>query len=479
MLRLSNCSLRTGQALAKRRHGIIVPLLKPNKPTNSMSSFRPVTLTRALHKLMERIVGRPGGVCIETKPQIHQAGLRPARSTLDTLMQVTSAVRRRKDGEKTAVVFTDCARAFDSVGHGCIVKALLHFGTERHLEAWMAGLLQERTAKVRVNNVLSEDVSLTCGVPQVSALGPVPFIVTVDSLSKRLDCIPVLQDGFFADGRTMVSTSADLSEIQRTIQHGLDCITNRPAEYCMEVSAEKAEYTLFGPRQKSLLSPREGEAALKEGRAPKLLGLTVQPHKRSTKHALSIEEAAGTQLTQVRQAIAPPEGGTTRDELRAFCLALVQNKMCYAVASWWFDTSLSDRERLGRVQAQAAHIVAGIPKAFERKDALREARLKTVSGVPHRRVLEYYLRLKAKGPVHTEGTSSIFPPERPIYVRRAMVQHSFSTIDSPERPHNATASQLARRVHFNTTTPGGLKADAPKEAQEGAHNAAHAAVQGF
>ncbi|KAH8617774.1 putative Reverse transcriptase (RNA dependent DNA polymerase) [Trypanosoma vivax] len=167
-------------------------------------------------------------------------------------MQVTSAARRRRDAERTAVVFTDCARAFDSVGHGCIVKALLHFGTERHLEAWMAGLLQERAAKMRVNNVLSEDNSLTRGVPHGSVLGPLPFIVAAGSLSGRLNCIPGLQHGFFADDLTIVCASACLSEIQQTIQQGLDCITNWSAEYYMEVSAEKTEHTLFGTRQTNL-----------------------------------------------------------------------------------------------------------------------------------------------------------------------------------------------------------------------------------
>ncbi|KAG8339489.1 hypothetical protein TRVL_09686 [Trypanosoma vivax] len=137
--------------------------------------------------------------------------------------------------------------------------------------------------------------------------------------------------------------------------------------------------------------------------------------------------------------------------------------MCYGVASCCFDGSLSDREGLERVQAQAAHIVAGVPKAANREDALREARLKTVSGVPHRRALEYYLRLKAKGPVHTKVVDSIFPPEHPIHVRLAKVQHLYSTIGSPEKPHDAKVLQWVRRVHFNITTPAGLKADAPEK----------------
>ncbi|KAG8339596.1 hypothetical protein TRVL_09575 [Trypanosoma vivax] len=188
----------------------------------------------------------------------------------------------------------------------------------------------------------------------------------------------------------------------------------------------------------------------------------MQPHKGLSKHALSMKAAPGTRLMQLRQ-VASPEWGPDREKLRAFYLALVQAKMCCGVASWWFDTSLSDRGRLKRVQTQAAHIVAGIPKAADREDALREARLKPINEVAHRRALEYYLRLKAKGPVHAKVADSIFPPERQIHVRLAKVQHLYSTIEGLEKPHDATVLQLVRRIRFNTTAPGGLKADAPEK----------------
>ncbi|KAG8340386.1 putative Reverse transcriptase (RNA dependent DNA polymerase) [Trypanosoma vivax] len=305
ILRLFNYSLRTDQVPAKWRDGIIVPLLKPNKPANSMAYFRPVTLTSTLCKLMERIVARRVKDCIEDKLQPQRAGFRPARSTVDTLMQVTSAVRRRKDGEKTTAAFIDYARAFDSVDHSCTVKGLLSFGVERHLVAWIAGFLKERTAKVRVNNVLSEDICLTCGVPQGSVLGPLLFIVAADSLSKRLNCIPGLQHGFIAEDLTIVCTSADLSEIQQTIQQGLDCITNWSAKYCMEVSAEKAEYTLSVARETNLLSLKVGETPLKEVRTPKLLGLAMQPRKGLSKHALATRAVANMRLMQLRAVSSP------------------------------------------------------------------------------------------------------------------------------------------------------------------------------
>ncbi|CCD16585.1 unnamed protein product [Trypanosoma congolense IL3000] len=163
------------------------------------------------------------------------------------------------------------------------------------------------------------------------------------------------------------------------------------------------------------------------------------------------------------QRMASPEWGPDREELRAFYPALVQAKVCYGIASWWFDTSLSDRERLEKVQAQAAHIVAGIPKAANRDDAMREARLKPMNGVAHRRALEYCQRLKAKGAVHAKIAESIFPPEHPIHVRLAKVKHLYRTMDGTGKKHDATVLKLFGRVTFNTTTPGGLKADAPEK----------------
>ncbi|CCD19406.1 retrotransposon hot spot protein (RHS), putative, (fragment), partial [Trypanosoma vivax Y486] len=188
----------------------------------------------------------------------------------------------------------------------------------------------------------------------------------------------------------------------------------------------------------------------------------MQPHKGPSVYVMCMKAAANTRLMQLR-AVASPEWGPEGEKLRAFYLALAQAKMCYGVASWWFDALLSDRERLERVQAQAPHIVAGIPKAANREGALCTTRAKPTDEVAHRRALEYYLRLKAKGPVHAKVADSSFPTERQIRIRLAKAQHLYSIIDSPEKPHDATASQLTRRVHFNITTPGDPKADAPRK----------------
>ncbi|KAH8612858.1 putative Reverse transcriptase (RNA dependent DNA polymerase) [Trypanosoma vivax] len=101
--------------------------MKTETARSSVASFRAVTLTSTMCKLMERIKARRVRDCDEDKLRPQRAGTKPKRSTLDTLMQVTRAVRRRKGGGKTQAVFIDYARAFFSVDHGCIVAGLLSF----------------------------------------------------------------------------------------------------------------------------------------------------------------------------------------------------------------------------------------------------------------------------------------------------------------------------------------------------------------
>ncbi|KAG8340985.1 hypothetical protein TRVL_08185 [Trypanosoma vivax] len=62
-----------------------------------------------------------------------------------------------------------------------------------------------------------------------------------------------------------------------------------------------------------------------------------------------------------------------------------------------------------------------------------------------------------------EGRGQYLPPAHQIHVKVVIAQHVCSTIDGPEKPHDARVLQLARRVHFNITTPGGLKAEAPEK----------------
>ena len=184
-----------------------MPLLKPKKPASDPTSFRPVTLTSNLCKLLERTISRRLSDHLESELQPQQFGFRPHRSTTDVL--------------------------------GVIIAALPKLHVDAYLTRWIMDFPDNRTAQVRVNNTFSRTAAFTCGVPQGSVLGPLLFIIVMDSLSAELNKIPDLDHAFFTDDLTLLTASNDKDVNQRTLQHALEVVESCTKTHYMELSAPR------------------------------------------------------------------------------------------------------------------------------------------------------------------------------------------------------------------------------------------------
>ena len=58
LLQLFNNIWKTGQIPQKWLHSIVIPIHKVNKPSNLALSYRPISLTSNMCKLMEKIVAK-------------------------------------------------------------------------------------------------------------------------------------------------------------------------------------------------------------------------------------------------------------------------------------------------------------------------------------------------------------------------------------------------------------------------------------
>eukprot|EP00796_Vickermania_ingenoplastis_P012730 gene12730-8679_t len=419
---------------------------------------RPVTLTSTLCKLMERMVARRLRDQIETQLQPQQAGFRPHRSTTNALVQIEALLMRPTQSSRTAAVFVDYARAFDSVDHGCILDALRRLRVNNEMQRWIGSFLSTRTARVRVNNTLSSAVAMTCGVPQGSVLGPILFIIVMDSLNARLNDIPGLHHGFFADDLSLLCQDSDRSTIQTTLQRGLDCVAEWSAQHYMELSASKTQYTFFGVKNPASLTLKVNGHLLKNVATPKVLGCTFQPHKGSTVHVREMVKSLRLQLARLR-AVSSPEWGPSRETLRALYLALIQSKMLYAAGAWWFHASASDRKLMEALQVAAAHIICGVPRAASRTDILQEARLIPLDKAAEYRALEYFLKARERGGLQREYASRLFGSDHPIREALDLVRTLYDSVDGFHDPLPHTAVVLARRIYFQCAPPVGLTAD--------------------
>jgi hypothetical protein len=68
-----------------------------------------------------------------------------------------------------------------------VLTKILASGVDSRVIIWIGGFLLGRTQRVRVGGHLSEEVTVTSGVPQGSVLGPLLFLAYFNEISRYID----------------------------------------------------------------------------------------------------------------------------------------------------------------------------------------------------------------------------------------------------------------------------------------------------
>lgn len=188
LLKLFNQCYTTDILPAAWQHGIIIPILKPQKPRNQATSFRPVTLTSHISKVMEKLVKARLEYYLEKKNIIPtvQAGFRKHRSCADQLYNLSASIKMAfKKKRRVLACFFDVKRAFDLVWHRKLLQKIKQLHLTGHFYSYVKNFLA-RTLQVRLNNTYSSTYTTDCGVPQGTCLAPTLFNIMMADLPEIL-----------------------------------------------------------------------------------------------------------------------------------------------------------------------------------------------------------------------------------------------------------------------------------------------------
>ena len=115
-----------------------------------------------------------------------QSGFRGAFSTDTCLIHLTDYIRNQMSaGNYTGLVLLDLQKAFDTVDHVILCKKLQAMGITS--VDWFKSYLSCRTQIVNVNQVDSDPLNVSCGVPQGSILGPLLSLCYVNDMASSVD----------------------------------------------------------------------------------------------------------------------------------------------------------------------------------------------------------------------------------------------------------------------------------------------------
>ena len=76
-------------------------------------------------------------------------------------------------------IFIDLSKALDTVDRKILISKLSHYGIRGIPFIWFEDYLHNRKQPVKFNDTISDEMIVTCGVPQGSILGLLLFLLYI------------------------------------------------------------------------------------------------------------------------------------------------------------------------------------------------------------------------------------------------------------------------------------------------------------
>ena len=89
------------------------------------------------------------------------------------------------------IVFIDFRKAFDLIDHNKLLENIKEMVVRSVLIRWFASYLNERSHFTQFGKEASDFVNVTRGVPQISKLGPITFVISINMLPSVTEQVVV------------------------------------------------------------------------------------------------------------------------------------------------------------------------------------------------------------------------------------------------------------------------------------------------
>ena len=373
LLELYNRSWQEGTSPEAWGKAVIIPLLKANKDKTDPASYRPISLTSALTKVMQRMIKARLVPYLETNNLIPntQSGCRSNRSCEDHLVKLEADIKRAQlDNKYLLAIFLDLSNAFDRCWNKGALLNLLQLGIKGKMLNWLVSFLDNRQISVKVGGETSDTLKTENGCPQGSVLSPIIFNVIMNTLSQtiakvnrqyEIESKKVNLAQFVDDGAFWLQ-SGKLKKLTERAQNLLNAIESWSHKWGFTINPLKTQVIIFSKR--TLLPIREIAPKqtlmgnqLTYQKVIKFLGVLFDHNLTWRDHIKSLTIRCNKDLNLLR-IISGTHWGADKISLMSLFKALILSKINYGSVAF-ASASKPQIKKLQVIQNKALRLISG------------------------------------------------------------------------------------------------------------------------
>ena len=226
--------------------------INSNKKITSIKNFSRLNCFTTILLPMEKVMYNRLINFIEKMNIIYskQFGFRSHHSTEHAILSIVDKIHDRIEKRHFSCgIFLDFNKAFDTVNHDILINKLDHYGIRGIAKDWFVSYLSNRKQFTSIGNTNSEELPISCGVPQSSGLGPLLFLIYVNDFSN---CVKYLDLHLFADDSNLFFCNKSLASLESIINNELLHVQTWLNTNKLSLNIAKSNFVLFHPTQKKV-----------------------------------------------------------------------------------------------------------------------------------------------------------------------------------------------------------------------------------
>lgn len=357
-LDMINQSWRTGEIPEVWRSSYVKPILKTKRDASEYASYRPITLSNTVPKIVERLVARRLNWFLVKNKLINQnqTGFLRGHQSIDQVYRLTKEAGCAIEcGSMTVAILIDFSCAFDLVWTDAIIIKLIKLHIKGFMLKWIKMFLADRLYRVKINEDISDPYSLDNGTPQGSSLSPLLFLIMVNDF-------PVLSShtsaGLFADDSTIWRSGTNISIITHHLQLDIDTVCNWCSKWGLKINTKKTAGIVFTHKTKiDLPDIKINNEKITFVDNVKMLGITLDKRLTWKSHIKTIIDSCAQCLNIVRLLSGSTFGSSKRALLSVY-RGLIRSRIDYGCFLYQ-DSSITNLKLLDSLQYKALLLCTG------------------------------------------------------------------------------------------------------------------------